>query len=138
MGFLARIFGLSDRKFSPQLRAELEAEGIVLMEEGLRGSLRYHRFKAPGRYFDGKITPEGMALGVSEERFVVYGRAKLVSSPFSNPNLQAAEITADENRLVILIDYDRLPAPKTSGQVQIRINTPSAALIAREVHARMA
>ncbi len=139
MGFLARLLGLGDGRLSPQLRAELEAEGLVLIEEGLGGSLRYTHFKAPGRRFHGKVTPERIGLGISEERFVLYcrsGRAELVDSPFSNPRLQAVEITAEEDRLEILVDYDRLEVPKTSGQVRIRVRTPAAARIAAELRAR--
>jgi hypothetical protein len=138
MGLLTRLLWFGGGKLSSQLRAALETEGVVLIEEELGGSLRYDHFKTPGRRFNGKITPERIALGISEKRFVVYGRAKLVDSAFSSPNLQATEITSDGDRLVILVDYDRLEVPKTSGQVRIGIDTPSAALIVDELRSRMA
>src|SRR5690349_20089260 len=109
MAFWARLLGLGNGKLSPRLRAELEAEGLVLVEEGLGGSLRYDHFKAPGRRFHGKVAAERFGLGISEERFAVYcrsGRVKLVDSPFTNPRFQAVEIAAEGDRLVILVDYD--------------------------------
>jgi hypothetical protein len=140
MGLLARLLGLGDGRLKPELRAALEAEGPVLIEEGLRGSLRYHRFRAPGRYSHGKITAERIGLGISEERLVAYcrsGRAKLLDRPFSNPNLEAVEIEAVGDRLDLLVDYDRLEVPKVSGRIRIRVRTPKAALIATELSSRI-
>jgi hypothetical protein len=69
-GWLGRLL-LGSGKLRPELRAELESEGLVLLEEGVPGSVRYTHFKAPGRSFHGKVTPERMAIGISRERFVV-------------------------------------------------------------------
>lgn len=52
---------LGSGRFRDTLRTELELEGIELIEEGVGGSLRYTRFKAPGRRFDGKIEPQRFA-----------------------------------------------------------------------------
>lgn len=101
MGLLARLLGLGDGRPKPELRAALEG-GAVLIEEGLRGSLRYHRLRAPG----------------------------LLVSPFSNPNLEAVEIEAEGDRLDLLVDYDRLEVPKVSGQTRIQVRPSKAALIA--------
>jgi len=139
MALWARMLGLGSGKLSPQLLAELEAEGLVLVEEDLGGSLRYDHFKAPGRRSHGKIVPQRFAVGISEERFVVYcrsGRVKLADSPFSNPRLQGIEITADGDRLEILVDYDRLEVPDVSGQIRIRIRAATAAAIADQLRAR--
>jgi hypothetical protein len=141
MGLLAGLMGLGDGRLPPPLRAELEAEGLVLVEEGLRGSVRFDHFKAPGRRLHGKSTAERIGLAISAERFVAYsrsGRAKLVDTPFSDPRLQSVEIAAEDDRLEILVDYDRLEVPETSGQVRIRAHTEKAALIADELRARIA
>ncbi len=87
MKLLAR-FRLGDGKLDPELRTALEAEGLVLVDEGLRGSVRYRRFKAPGRRHHGKVTGERVALAISERRFVVYcrsGTTKLIDTPFADP-----------------------------------------------------
>ncbi len=140
MGFLARLL-LGDGTLKPALRAELESEGLVLIEEGLSGSLRYKRFKAPGRYHDGKVTPQRMGLGISEQRFVVYcrsGRGKLLDTPFSNPRLEAIDISLkDENRIAIRVDYDRMDVPRVSGEITIVAKTSDAASIVDELRARL-
>jgi len=140
MGFLGRLL-LGDGTLKPELRAALADEGLVLIEEGLSGSVRYKRFKAPGRYHNGKITPERMALGLSEQRFVVYcksGRVKLLDTPFDNPRLDALDVSPkDENRVAIHVDYDKLDVPRVSGEITIVAKTPNAAHIAGELRARL-
>jgi hypothetical protein len=138
--FLARLlFGTGTLK--PELRAALESEGLVLIEEGLKGSVRYKRFKAPGKRFHGKVTGERIGLAVSEERFVVYsrsGRAKLIDTPFSNPRVSAFEVSLrGDDTVAMRIDYDRLDEPKISGEITILARTPNAANIVEQLRARL-
>jgi hypothetical protein len=124
----------------PSLRAELESEGLILIEEGLVGSIRYSNFKAPGKRFKGKITGECFALGISERRLAVYcrsGRVKLIDQPFTEPRLSAIDVSLDgEDAVALLIDFDRADVPKVSGQMTIRARTPNAARIVDELRAR--
>ena len=140
MGFLGRLL-LGDGTLKPELRAALADEGLVLIEEGLSGSVRYKRFKAPGRYHNGKITPERIGIGVSEERFAVYcksGRVKLLDTEFSNPRLSALDVSLSENdRVAIRVDYDKLDGPRVSGEITIVAKTSDAASIVDELRARL-
>ncbi|MGI9020490.1 MAG: hypothetical protein ACR2G3_07260 [Solirubrobacterales bacterium] len=125
----------------PELRQALEAEGLVLLEEGLPGSIRYWHFKAPGKRFHGKVTPERLALGISEKRLVVYcrsGRTELIDSPFTQQRLRAVEVSAEgEEKLVLRVDYDEMGEPNVSGEIRIRAKTPKAPLIVAELRARL-
>ena len=138
--FLAKLL-LGDGTLKPELRAALESEGLVLIEEGLRGSVRYKRFRAPGRRHHGKVTPERIGLAVSEERFVVYcrsGRVELIDTPFSNPRLSMFDISLrDHDTVAIRIDYDRGDVPNVSGEVTILARTPKAANVVDHVRARL-
>jgi hypothetical protein len=140
MGIFDR-FRLGNGALKPDVRAELEAEGLVLVEEGLHGSIRYDRFKAPGKRFYGKVAGERFAIGLSEERFVVYcrsGSVELMDSPFSSPRLAALEISVEGNdRLLLKVDYDRMGEPSVSGTIAVRANTPRAAEIAEQLRTRI-
>ena len=73
----------------------------MLLEEDLKGSVRYDHFKAPGRRFNGKVTLVRVALALSERRVVVYassGRSKLVDSPYTSPHFGMVEIARHEDR----------------------------------------
>jgi hypothetical protein len=138
--FLAKLL-LGNGTLKPKLRAALESEGLVLIEEGLAGSVRYKRFKAPGRRHHGKVTGERIGLGVSEERFVVYcrsGRAKLIDTPFSSPRLSMLDVSVQgDDTVAIRIDYDRADVPNVSGEITIIARTPNAARIVDELRARI-
>lgn len=140
MSFLARLL-LGNGTLKPKLRDELESEGLVLLEEGLRGSVRYRHFKAPGRRHHGKVTGERIGLALSEERVVVYcrsGRVELIDSAFSNPRLQMVDVSLQgDDTIAIRIDYDRADVPKVSGQITIVARTPNAASIVDQLHARL-
>jgi hypothetical protein len=140
VGLLAKLL-LGNGTLKPELRAELEAEGLVLLEENLRGRIAYRRFRAPGRRFNGKVVWERMALGISEARFVLYcrsGRAELIDSPFSEPRWNAVDVSlVADDALSIHVDYDRMGEPKVSGEVTIRVRTPSAVRIVDELNARV-
>ncbi|MDQ4040221.1 MAG: hypothetical protein M3141_00550 [Actinomycetota bacterium] len=141
MSLLGRLL-LGNGTLRPRLRAKLESEGLVLVEEGLSGSVRYKHFKAPGRRHHGKVTPERMALGISERRFVLYcrsGRVKLADTEFSNPRLGMVDVELEGNDTVaIRIDYDRSGEPKFSGEITLRAKTPNAPSVVEQLRARIA
>jgi hypothetical protein len=141
VSFLGRLL-LGKGTLRPDLRAALEAEGLVLLEEGLSGSLRYKRFKAPGRRHHGKVTPERMALGISEKRFVLYcrsGRVKLADTEFANPRLGMVDVGLEgDDTVAIRVDYDRSGEPKVSGEITMRAKTPNAPSIVEQLRARIA
>ena len=142
MGFLAKLLGGKGATLRPQLRAALEDEGLILIEEGLSGSVRYTKFRAPGKSFDGKIVPMTMCLAISEQRLAVYGqsgRVKLVDTAFDSPRVGMLDVSLkDEGRLAILVDYDKGDVPKVSGQITIVVKSPNAAAIVEELRARLA
>ncbi len=132
---------LGNGRLQPQLRATLESEGLVTLEEELSGSVRYRHFKAPGRRFHGKVSPQRIALAISEQRLVVYcrsGRVKLIDTPFSDPRLRALDVSLhDDDTVSIRIDYDRVAVPDVSGQIEIRVNTPGAPNIVEQLQVRL-
>ena len=140
VGFFTNLL-LGKGTLKPSLRADLESEGLVLIEEGLVGSIRYSNFKAPGKRFKGKITGECFGLGISERRLAVYcrsGRVKLIDQPFTEPRLSALDVSLDgEDRFAVRIDFDRGVVPKVSGQMTITARTPSARRIVEELTARL-
>ena len=140
MGLITKLL-LGNGTLKPSVRAELESERVVLVEEGLPGSIRYSNFKAPGRRYRGKITGECFGLGISERRLALYcrsGRVKLIDQPFTEPRLSAIDVSLEgEDKVALLIDYDRVDVPKVSGQMTIRARTPNAARVVDELTSRI-
>ncbi len=140
MGLLTNLL-LGNGTLKPKLRAALESEGALLIEEGLQGTISYAHFKAPGRRHNGKVVAECIGLGVSERRLAMYcrsGRVKLIDQPFSEPRLSALEVSLEGDDTVALrIDFDRAAVPKVSGQMTIRAVTPNAASVVEQLTARL-
>jgi len=144
MGPLGRLF-LGTGELPAEVRDELEAEGLVLLEEGLSGSVRYRKFRAPGRRFNRKVTPVRIGVGVSEGRLAGYcasGRGKLIDSRWDSPQLAALDVSFDGgDKVDFHIDYSRMSAAEADevcGEVTIRVKTPKAAELAETVQARLA
>ena len=139
MSFLTGLL-LGNGTLSHAVRAKLESEGLVQVEEGLTGSVRFQHFKAPGRRFHGKVTAVCVGLGISEERIAIYcrsGRSKLVDTLFSEPRLSAVEFALEgTDEVSIRIDFDSGVVPKVSGQMEIRVTSPNALKIVEELRAR--
>lgn len=140
MGFFGKLL-LGTGRLKPFLRADLESEGLVALEEGLPGSIRYRNFRAPGKRFHRKVTAERLAVGISEARLAVYcrsGRVKLIDTAFSEPRLSAVEVSLhDADTLAITIDFNRAGVPKVSGEITIRATTPRAAHLVDQLRARL-
>ena len=132
---------LGDGRLEPELVQALDAEGRVLVEEGLRGSVRYDHFRAPGKRFNGKVTAERMGFGISRERVVLYcrgGKVKLLDTRFDDPPAgHLSPAVDDKGRVAIRIDYDRMGEPKVAGQITLRFDSPDAERIVGELRARL-
>ena len=140
MSFLTALF-LGNGTLTPKLRADLESEGLVVLEEGLSGSIRYDHFKAPGRRMNGKVSGQRFGLGISKERLAVYcrsGRTKVIDTPFSDPRIGALEVSEEGGDVLwIHIDLDRAEIPKVSGRIRLKIDTPNAGQIVEQLKARL-
>ena len=142
VGLLSLLLGGGELK--SKLKAELEAEGLVLVEERLKGSIRYTHFKAPGKRFHGKIVPLRLAIGISERRLVIYGgwaSGEIVDSPFDSPRFSAVDIELEgADAIVLRVDYSRMDAAEAagvSGEITIRIRTVNAASIVEQIRTRI-
>ena len=140
MSFLTKLL-FGNGTLRPELRAALESERLVVLEEGLPGSVRYKRFRAPGRFHYGKVTGERIGLAISRERLVAYcrsGKGKLVDTAFSDPRMSMLDVSLhDDDTVAIRIDYDRGDVPDVSGEVTIRVRTPNAPSIVHQLLDRL-
>jgi hypothetical protein len=128
-------------RFKEPLREELAGEGIELIQEGISGSIRYTKFKAPGRRFDGKVQPHRFALALTQKRIVLYcrsGRAELFDSPWDSPNFAWLDMGVADGgeRLILTVDYDRADQADISGRIAIHLKTPNAEQIKEQIEAR--
>jgi hypothetical protein len=114
-----------------ELRAELAAGKLLMLEEGLRGSVTYRNYRAPGEYTKWSKSSAQGAIAVTSGRLVVWaGRFKHIDTPHQHPVRRGIGIFA-ERPFRICFRYN-LGATNTamSGTAEVRLRTDRAAEIA--------
>lgn len=122
---LYRLFGLG--KIPAKYRIDLITEGIIILDEGVKGSVTYKNFRSPTRYANWKRQwyPASIAL----TRFHLHAFA--YSSPIIDVSLtdgrfrQIQFSLEDENTLLAAFDAS-LFHNDWSGNLEYRFKTPLA------------
>ncbi len=125
MGIFSRIF--FSGKLPEPLRAELEAEGIVLLEEDLRGTITYRNYRAPGRRYGLRKARIAGAIAVTRQRVVAWGmNGRQIDVPLGYPGVRVAR--DGEEKVEFAFDATHVHADR-AGRVEVRLRTPNAARI---------
>jgi len=119
---------LGTGRLPDELRAELESDGIVLLAEGLAGTITYRHYRAPGRRSSFRKEGTSGAIALSTHRLVVWaGRMKQIDLPRTGEFLASIEVTVGSpGRVCFGYDAGRY-RPDHSGTVEVRLRTDRAA-----------
>ena len=108
-------------------RGALEVEGIRLLEEGIRVTITYRDYRAPGKRFGWKRSVGSGAIVVTRTRLLVlYYRWPILDLPLGDVRLGALDIDASSDRLSISFDAHDLDDAR-SGRVEIQLRSIRAA-----------
>jgi hypothetical protein len=121
MNLIARLF-----PNAPTLRGRLTADGLVLLEERLRGSVTYRDYKAPGRR--DTLTRRGArwAVGITRKGMLVDGSlGTFIDTVWTDPRLSAVQVSASGDELLVAFDASTFHDDR-SGKVEIRAHSPNA------------
>ena len=110
-----------------RIRPMLEDEGIVLLDEGIPGSITYRNFRAPGRRHSLKSVAFAGSLVLTNRRFAAFAFSRpVLNVPPDDPRLDQVQIEAPDPGTFTL-SYDvALFRPRWSGTVTVRYRTPLA------------
>ncbi len=111
-----------------KLRAELEAEGLELVEERIEGTVTYRSYLAPGQRPASGQQSTLAALALTPKRLVVRGTQNVVLD--APPGVVTA--TVEDGALKLAYQAEDL-YPTRSGAVELLLRTPRAA----EIHATL-
>lgn len=114
-------------QFPPELRAALEAEGVLALDEGLPGSITYRNYRARGRYSSYRKQGVTGAAAVTGQRLVVWAaRSRQIDVPLIHPSRQLIDVGLDEpDRVRFGYDAGKF-SDSRSGTVEIRLRTARA------------
>jgi hypothetical protein len=109
------------------VRDQLAGEDLLLLEEGLGGSITYRRYKAPGKRARLKKVGISGAVCVTDRRLLVWGaRGKLVDVPFDDERFAAIEVEAEQPDRVLFAWEASLFHDNRSGRVEVRLHPVQA------------
>jgi hypothetical protein len=113
-----------------RLRTTLTAEGLLLLDENLRGSITFRRYRAPGQYSGWERTKVFGTVAVTRRRLLVWAaHTKQVDVPFDHPRRTAVTLSVEKpDRLCIEADAGAFH-PDRSGRIEYRFRTRNAATI---------
>ncbi len=133
--FLYRVFGIGavPKSILPALRRE----GMVLLEEGITGTVTYRNFRAPGRRSGYRVSWFVGSLVVTQESFARFAFSKpIVHVPMQTAYLDKLSIETEGNSK-LLVAYDASEFDDaSSGAVECRFSTPSARRVLDQLRAR--
>jgi hypothetical protein len=111
------------------VRAELEAEGIELLEEQIRGRITYRGYEFGGQRPATGDAPTIAALTITPKRLVIHGTSNVHVD--AAHGIVAPELPEPEKLMLRYEASDLYPTRK--GAVEIELWTPRAA----DIHARL-
>jgi hypothetical protein len=128
IGFVRRWWA-SRGGIPADLRAELEAEGLVLLEERLPASIIYRHYQVPGQRPTSGHQSAITSIALTRRRLVVRGTSGVTLD--ADPRKVRAEV---EESGALLLAYEAADlSPIREGTVEMRFDTPRAA----EIRARL-
>ena len=122
---LYRFFGVG--KIPEPLAATLKREGILVLDEGIRGTATYRNFRAPGRYSNLKRQWYTASIALTKARLVGlrYGQP-IIDVPLTDERVRSLRFSL-EGRDTLCVTFDAaLFHDDWSGTIEYRFRTPQA------------
>ncbi|MBT3376599.1 MAG: hypothetical protein HN742_01665 [Lentisphaerae bacterium] len=128
------LFGLG--KLPTKMIPILEREGIVVSDEGIRGTITLRKFRAPGRYHWYKKAGFAGSVVVTEARFAAFSFSRpVINVPLSDERLSQLDISVPSEG-VLHVSFDAAAFHDDwSGSVECRFRTPHAQTFLEKVQA---
>lgn len=120
-----RLFGFG--KIPAQYLPPLEKEGIILSDEGIRGSTTYRNFRAPNRRSNWRREWYTASIILTKARLLAFRHSsQIIDVPLNDPRFRRLRFSLEnENNLVVAFDASLFHAD-WSGEIEYRFKTPLA------------
>jgi len=109
------------------VRDQIDGEDVLLLAEGLTGTITFRKYKAPGKRSRLKKVGVAGAVCVTDKRLLVWGaRGKLVDVPRDDERFAAIEVGAEGADKVLFAWEASLFHDNRSGRVEVRLHPVQA------------
>jgi len=123
--FLYRLFGVG--RMPAQWRATIESEGVVLIDEGIGGSVTYRDFRAPGKRSAWRKVAFSGSIALTKTRLLAMQYANpAINIPLDDERFKQLRISV-EGAETLLVAFDpSLFHDDWSGTMEYRFRTTQA------------
>ncbi len=132
-----RLFGVG--KIPEQFMATLKAEGIHAFDEGIKGSVTYRNFHAPGKYFSWRRQWFTGSVVLTQVRLIALRSSNpIINVPFTDERIRSLRLSI-EGQDTFLVAFDpSLFHPDWSGTIEYRFRTTQAVAFLEKLRERIA
>ena len=120
-----KLFGVG--KVRESLLSELKSEGIIAWDEGIKSTLTYKNFRAPGRYSNWKRRWFSGAIALTKKRLVLqqYSRA-VINLELTDKRFRKIKVSLETEDTLLFEFEPNLFLENSSGEIEWRCRTPHA------------
>lgn len=121
-----RLFGVG--KIPAARMPQLQDEGILFLEEGIRGTVTYTGFHRPGRYAGWRRVWSTSSLALTKIRLIAFNyNSQVIDVPYTDPRIQSMRYKVENNGTVFCVALDAsLFHTDWSGNIEYRFYTDQA------------
>ena len=130
---LYKLFGIG--KIHEPLLSELKSEVIIASDEGIKSTITYKNFRAPGRYSNWKRRWFVGAVVLTEKRLILQQFSKpVIDIKLTDERFEKIKISL-ENEDTLLFEFEpQIFLENSSGEIEWRCRTPHAKVIADTIN----
>lgn len=133
---LYKLFGIG--KIKQAFLSELKSESLIASDEGIKGSITYKNFRAPGRYSNWKRRWIVGAIVLTEKRLVLqqYSRP-VINILLTDERIQKIKVSLEDQNTLLFEFEPNLFLENSSGEIEWRAKTPQAQKIFDALKSKM-
>ncbi len=129
---LFRWFGIG--KIPGKDRKNLEAEGIVYLDEGIRGKVYFRNYKAPGKHFVRKTSVFAGSVIITKKRFIAYSfSTRIADFPLKKQFIKKAQFKETSRGLLQLAFNAEDFNSNSSGRVEFSFKTSDTTSVLNKI-----
>ena len=132
-----RLFGLG--KMPEQFKATLNSEGILLFDEGIKASVTYLDFRAPGKRFGWRRQRFSACIALTQVRLVALQYSNpAINVPFTDDRIRRLRLSIEGDETLLVAFDPNLFHHDWSGTMEYRFRTSQAKAFLKMLHERTA
>ena len=122
---LYKLFGIG--KIKETFLSELKSENLIASDEGLKSSITYKNFRAPGRYSNWKRRWIVGAIMLTEKRLILQQYSQpVINILLTDERIQKIKVSLEDQNTLLFEFEPNLFLENSSGNIEWRMKTPQA------------